>query len=809
MKNNFIKIVFLSTAITSLAGCGNFQDVIDDGLSVVNSVTDVGLSIVNSVVDNPGQTWSDIVQFADNVWTDTLPIVEQNWSSISTWGEATWTNVVDWSSTQGEAVANWTTKTIDGVKVTVAEVGNYIISVKEGVVAFGLKKGIDKLDLLKAPLQEDGWQEYVGDPETLVYSLINNQLAKAYEVFPAKVISPLTGDEVYGIGFTDKQSAFVSNAGGLNEVLYFSTGFISIINEFHLSPEEYETGLEIIRIDDTDSSQFRYFYAYNIKPFDTHVVIDNKYIQYGVDKNHQVYFDLSDVNGNYNQMLGSLYSYDQDVFIFGTDNGLVPTIENTVSDLFDFESWSSAINENLKSGTSFSFDSLKYIVSKGLNSVKTIINNLNEQTILGYSISDLKNQVNGVKEDDIAIVNDSKVAMHSVSSTIPSDIVKWLIGMSTLIYFIGTIQIAKSFPRLLPFAPAIIGAAIQVFVETVFENHHITEINWIKVALAALAGAISSQLGPIGDAFVGGITNTIFSLLDGGTFLDASLSFVSGFAIGLAMAGIFKVLSVGITAVRAKLSDVFTDRIGSYIARNIASIDGNTASKVFVNATDSVNVNSSVTSSVNDAAQSFNNNNLSYLTKKAIRQLPSDNSIYFRKVDANGKTLTKIDLFKNGGNGYLVLNDIPNNKYKFLFKDKFGNSIEQLPIINGYPSFDGISKVKVKLDDGIFLSPNRQQNFAKADQKVIDLLRKNDPSVQEFKNYFINKGISLDNLSLKNIKDMRSELGLIWHEVEDGVSFQLVDGLIHQAISHSGGFSIAKFAAANKIPMQLLLNRAN
>jgi hypothetical protein len=625
------------------------------------------------------------------------------------------------------------------------------------------------------------------------------------------VILPVSGDEVYGIAFTDKKSAFILNPNTVNQKHYFSTGFISLVDEFYVTSDDYEAGLEIVRVDNTDSSRNGYFYAYNLQPFDTHIVIDHQYIKYGIDSNYQVYYESNDVLGNYNQALGGLYSYDEDRFVFGFDNGIVPIKQNAIAENFNFETWSAAINENLKNGFSLDFDFLKYTVSNALNTVKNIFNNLNEQTILGYSLTDLKNLLGDIKEDDIAIIDDTKVAMHAVSSTIPSDIIKWIVAATTVISLIGTIVVSLSFPTLAPFASAITGGAMQIFVETVIENHQVSDIDWIKVAIASIAGAISSQLGPVGDAFVGGITNSLFSLLEGETFLDTALSFVSGFAIGLAMSGIFTVLLRAFNVVGAKLSNVFTNKVGSYIARNMANIDGSLATKAFVNTTDSININSRVSNSVNDVVQSIDNN-LSYLTKKAIRQLPSDHHKYLIKIDAAGKRLTKVDLIKNGGNAFLTFKDVANNPYKLMFKDRLGNPIDKLPIINGFVDFTNISYLKLGLSDGGFLNLNRNKNFANFDLQLRDLIRNNDTSVpQKIYDYLQRNDINFEFVTTQEIEEMRKikNLYLTWHEVEDSVSGMLVPGVVHRSISHAGGISVTKFMITNRIPLELLYTRVS
>jgi hypothetical protein len=219
-----------------------------------------------------------------------------------------------------------------------------------------------------------------------------------------------------------------------------------------------------------------------------------------------------------------------------------------------------------------------------------------------------------------------------------------------------------------------------------------------------------------------------------------------------------------------------------------------------------------VTSSVNDAVQSIDNN-LSNLTKKAIRQLPSDHHKYLIKVDAAGKRLTKVDLLKNGGNGFLTYKkEVVNNPYKLIFKDRLGNPLDKLPIKNGNVDFTNISYLKLRLSDGRFLDLNRDKNFANFDLQLRELVRNHDDSVpQLIYDYLKGNDINFEFVTTQEIEEMRmiKNLYLTWHEVEDGVSGMLVPGVVHRSISHAGGISVIKFMITNRIPLDLLYARVS
>ena len=820
MKFKKIICAFLSLTLTApvLTSCseinGFFSNAISVGGDVWSNVTGVASDVASQIVDG----WNQVVNWGSGVWDDTCQFVGDSWRSVSEWGKSTWKNVVDWSANSGEAVANWGRAVIDGINGTFCSVGDYVLSIRDKVVGFGLKKGVEKLDLF-APIENNvDWKQYKGDEEAIAYSLFSNQMASHYEVFPAKVISKSEGTEIYGFGFTDGEECYVYDKGLSDEKTYYSAGFVSLVDELPISDVDIKSGLEIIRCDDTDASDENYFYAYTCEPFDTHVVYESTYMKYGVNSNHQLYYEAQPDCGTYDQARGSLYSYNTKSYLIGSDDGFVPTKGSALNEAFDFDSWAQEATQASSNGFSVTLDSLKNAVTQAVKTIQTVIHNLEEQTILGYNITDLKNAIDGVHEDDVAEVNSEKVAMHSVSNAEAtsnvSDLAKWLTGVSLAIVVIANILMTIVFPGAAALTNAVIGGAIQTFVEVVIQNHDVSHINWIKVAIASISGALIGVCGLalpkaaslILSTAIGSFSESIFNFMDGKNFLDCSLSFVSSFAISLICVGLFTGVSKAAKAIANKVAPKLCAKVGLAISNGIVSIRGKVAEKV-------EGIKSEVLRNWSKKAvarlMGITTTELENLSLQSIKSLPADSNVYFMKTDADGNVVTKAALLQNGGNGRLVLTDLPDNPYRGLFVDAAGNPVTYLEILNGKVQFGKVALTSVVLPAGETLVASRAKNFSHADQVLFDKIINHDSSVpSSVFNYFADNNIDLATLTLGDVKTMRSVLQLTWHESEDGVTLYLVDSLLHSAVSHMGGFAYAKAAAVFQVPVILLFEGA-
>lgn len=159
-KKIILSAVALSLLSTSLSSCGlNFDNIINKADEVLNTIKERGAG----------------------AWNDTLEWGTNTRNNVSTWGETTWSQVVNWSSNTGEAAAERGETVINGTKNFFCNVGDYIIGVANGVATFGLKKGVNSLDLSKGleTGNKGDWNEYLNDYEAITYALISTQLQKS------------------------------------------------------------------------------------------------------------------------------------------------------------------------------------------------------------------------------------------------------------------------------------------------------------------------------------------------------------------------------------------------------------------------------------------------------------------------------------------------------------------------------------------------------------------------------------------------------------------------------------------------------
>lgn len=766
------------------------------------------------------EAWDNTIDWGTNFWTDL-------WDKITHWGRSTWQSVVDWSTNTGEAVADWGQDVIDGTKHFFCGVGDYVVDLANKSMAFCLKKGVDHLDLTEGLEETDkveNWDEYKNDPEVFTYALISNQMKKAYDVFPAKIYVSNTNSEVYGYAFTDYEQVYAYHENQPDEELYYGCGFLSLIDEPTISDADIQAGLEVIKTE-SDDSENHYFYSYNCEPFTTHCVVQNKYLKYGVNENHQIFYDVNNYDGTYDTSLGGLYSFDEKKYIYGEDNGFIPTKGSVIKEAFDVDNWKDSVKSDLLRGFNLKIADLRGVVSSAIKTVKTVINNLNEQTVLGYSLNDIKKAVGDVSEGDVATISDEKVAMHAVNDTVPKDnlsaTARWIVGAAVGVSVIATIAVALFFPKVSlgnyainTIVSAISGAVIEFFVESVVMNQGISDVDWIKVGIAAAVGGVTSlipftEMGKgwalVTSSSLAAITTTLYQFLDGASFLDCTLSFVSAFALAVVTSTLLSLLGHGLSKLAQKMAPKLTTKVQKFIYNHQVVIGGKEMNSSANSATRSVKRGASQSSS--DASSESKGN--VFNIKKAMKHLPSDHNRYFCYTNESGDVIKKreaINLMKKGQTAYLSLKDVKGgNPFQSLFYNSKNVKVDRLPIVNGYVQFRDVSTLTIKVRKGDVLLASRNKNFHMFDDSLKDLLINDPNSVpQNIRNYFDGLHIDYENLTYSDFDRMQSTLGLTWHECEDRHTGVLISTALHSSISHMGGFALAKALVALSYPYQLL-----
>ena len=405
-------------------------------------------------------------------------------------------------------------------------------------------------------LSASGWYDYEEDTADFVYGIVANELEVYYDVFPA-AITLTTGEDVYGLGFTDYSEAF-SFADGSKT--FFSSGFVSFVDEPEIPRSAINEGVVMDRLDD-DEDEYGFVYTFSREPFSAHCVVFDEYVTYGVNDASEIFFteqmyDKEYLRKNFDASLGTLYSYDEERVLNDLSFGKYVALGGvSLSEEIDFAALEAEINrivaeQNVNFAT-VDIQTSVYIAQEALNSY---LLSLQEETFMGYRVSDLveiSKQLDPM--DCLRITADGfeVVGIEPTPPPTPSGLMKWMTGIVAGIAVIGGVVLSVyGLPHL---GGAIIGAAVEVFTEVVVENKTLGNVDWRKIMIASVAGAISANLSLFGDSVVGGATNAAFTLIDGGTLEDAASSFAIGTAAGLALGGAFKLAGKGVQKLAKKL----------------------------------------------------------------------------------------------------------------------------------------------------------------------------------------------------------------------------------------------------------------
>lgn len=433
--------------------------------------------------------------------------------------------------------------------------------------------------------------DYIGDLDAFVYGMIVNEYESCYCVFNAAIELP-DGDMVYGIGYTDYAERYDSDDGKI----FFPAGFISLIGEPEISEEDIDAGLEIIDLESEDY-EHGFVLAYGTEAFTEHCIIWEQYLQYGVNESGSIYYDSVPDNGEYDENIGSLYSYDESKYLLNYEVGeYVPITGTSLSEQIDYTELEAEINRILaEQDRNFSRAEIENVVSFAPDYLKNALLSMQTETFMGIEVSELIKEADELDTNTLIRITPEGMVAIDLAQDIPktpSELTKWLTGAVCGVLIIGSIALDIFVPALRPISGAISGLAVEVFVQVVFENHTLDNVNWKKVAVSAASAALlawacplASQAaaqrtaGAIGrktitvlgqeiqtevlckiagygtltfcNALVSGVTNSVFSVIDGKD--DVFDAFLCGAAIGASSTVVLSAL--GEVLQKAKLGE--------------------------------------------------------------------------------------------------------------------------------------------------------------------------------------------------------------------------------------------------------------
>lgn len=656
------------------------------------------------------------------------------------------------------------------------------------------------------------WKDYIGDTETFVYGLLTNQLEYQYNVFPGYV-ELSDGAMVYGLAYSDYSECYVDED---EEHTYFAAGMMPFCGETEIPQSEFDEGLIIHNLDYEDDD-FSFFLKYSSEEFKQHCVIYDKYVTYGVDENGSIFCDTQAYErGTCDEELGSLYSYDEARYVFDLEFGAYePITGDSLSAEIDYDELEILINEYLeKQDVNFVQTDIVNNVYFAQEAVTSYLLSLQVETFMGYGVDALVEAAKNLDPMECFRITEEGVQIIEVTGipdTNEIDLAKWLVGTACVIVTavgLVTSVVCIECPLLIAATGAITGAAIDIFMQVVISDIELLDVQWSKVALSAVTGAIAGFAGPYIqtiannpavtfiadttlDALLGGIEYTVAAWLDGEEGIELAKKFGEGFAIGFALSGAFK--AVGDVAGKAvskfaqEISPA-TKRIFPKLSRNVSELSNNTRSFL-------------------------------YKMKKI-----TDNSVFHSEYIANKMAFRQLERIVNNGDTTLSKKAFDSLTNKSMI-DLDGNVIKKAQLKQIFDAADDGSVMAyievggeivwvVKKNGMVGIVFGEQYQTVTLKRLVAERKTNFENAVELFKeDWLINPanipktikdaidmtGNELENMTTKEllaiIRDPRN--GYVLHENIDMQNITLVARDLHDEVKHMGGFALAKYIKFN------------
>ncbi len=683
------------------------------------------------------------------------------------------------------------------------------------------------------------WEDYVGDVDTFVYGLLTSEYGLCYDVFNA-CIELDDGTTVFGLAYTDYEGVFETDDGDT----YFPAGFLTLIGEDVIAKEDIDSGLEIINLDVED--EYGFLYTYETEPFYEHCVIWDHYLKYGVDENGVITYEVKEYSREVcDESLGALYSYDDNRYLYDPDVGEYVYLsgESLFAEI-DYSELEEKVNKILEEQDSnfsqIDVQSSAFIAQEAVNSFFLA---MQEESFMGYKVKDLI--AASEKIDPMECIQLTSEGMVIVNTRIPvgegpTELVKWVTGISCGIVVVTCLAADIFCPALLPLTGAISASAVEVFMQVVANNQSYYNLNWAKVGVSAAAGALlawccpmlanaatsgavratngvvkilgktvnSTALRAIGNlsgysvlavsnAVVSGATGAAFALLDGGNENEAFEAFKMGALIGGAFTIAIPVLSAGAKGIgqkiikhakpngfllklTGKVGDV-ADKAGAFIKKKQIHFKNKDIEKILV----PKSIHQATEAAIAEVQKGLGGGDM--VLDNKIKNLPADRNENFVLKDTDGNVIKKNDLIAKKGNGSLSLSDNCDPDVAKAWKEL---GIEEIQIRNGDPQFGQYSEYSFTPEAGITSNRNsNMENFRKelADSWTVN----NDLIPNKVKDELVRRNIPLDNFTADDLQDVFSALKLTLHEGTDGKVY-LMSRPLHESIRHYGGVALAK-----------------
>ena len=697
----------------------------------------------------------------------------------------------------------------------------------------GIGPGADDVIEAFATKMSYDYKDYIGDLETFVYGLLITKLEYIYDVFPAYV-QLSSGHLVYGLGYTDYTECYTNED---ESVVYFMSGFISFVGEYEVPQEDFDTGLYVFNIEDQDENTL-FVWKYKSEAFSEHCVVYGMYLQYGVDVNGQVTYNaIRFGREKCDTSLGSLYSYDDFRYLYDVDFGeYMPISGISLAEIFDYVEFEREVNAFIEAQNAnwISYD-IETVAYTSQDAVVGFLLSLQEETFLGYPVEqlvELSQELNPLECFRITPEGLTVIDIQEIPQEGPSALCKWLVGTSCAI--VAAVGLVGSFVALAIPSPwkeivstvagALTGASIEIFMQVVVNNTELGDVQWSKVCIATVSGAVSGFLNPylmgmggakgfivdtVVDALISGVEQMTYALVDGEEGKELLSSFGTGFIIGAAISAGFKGIAAGGGAIIKKIS-----KPTQQVADNLAPKLTRTASNIVENTTDDIDnsagkVFKTLKKSADPSAiksekiaKKEMNKALKRMTKEDAEELfnlsfGQGTMSWKRVVDNAGKSFDSIEQFEKycmkAENGSII-----------GFIEEGGQKIPVQKLNNAYSiapqELYPTVKPKVKHYDTFSSKEIREANLFEARKEFVNYFAKNPDEIPDVLEQAIKKQFPDDEVVdvLKSNMETPSnlkkifEIGGALHENLDG-TVTYMPKEIHGKIGHMGSVKLEKY----------------
>lgn len=402
------------------------------------------------------------------------------------------------------------------------------------------------------------------EEEAFIYSLVMLDLiALDYNVFPAKALLP-NDEKVLGFAYT-KHDEIYNLLENNEKVNYLSTGFIALPRQTKITESDIENKIKVYdeisseKISNGQLPDYTYIMSYTESYGPCHYVANGKYVVYGITNTELNYTEVPESEASFNPDYGSVYNYDIGRIVYDPDLGKENKVNSTsINTLLDpalaKNEYDRYITEQNANG--FTVDTMNFVYIS-YEALDAYLLSQQDETLLGIDVQDFYDMEHSVGPNEYYTVDADGNLTKLEFPPKEEDKASWLDRLAGAIVSLGMIVagvlivaainlttcgfLAAASPYIMG---AFMGAGIETFMQTVIQGKKLDEVNWLRVGIAAVSGALAAipGVGFLGAGLLQGVTEAALTAVDGGSLEEVLDAFALGFATGVVIHGAGKAI---------------------------------------------------------------------------------------------------------------------------------------------------------------------------------------------------------------------------------------------------------------------------